>query len=113
MVFRNFETIIVPTKPATPIASKIRERSEGPTPVSYTHLKRIESDRFFNRFSQEFRRVFSAIASIFAVFFFINRMQYNPVSYTHLGDNICLKLFGMQVYVADLYQLMSTGLNLI
>ncbi|EQX12716.1 hypothetical protein G924_04811, partial [Escherichia coli UMEA 3161-1] len=25
----------------------------------------------------------------------------------------CLKLFGMQVYVADLYQLMSTGLNLI
>ncbi|EPE0582321.1 hypothetical protein, partial [Escherichia coli] len=29
------------------------------------------------------------------------------------GDNICLKLFGMQVYVADLYQLMSTGLNLI
>lgn len=29
------------------------------------------------------------------------------------NDNICLKLFGMQVYVADLYQLMSTGLNLI
>ncbi|EQP62289.1 hypothetical protein G778_04911 [Escherichia coli HVH 116 (4-6879942)] len=24
-----------------------------------------------------------------------------------------MKLFGMQVYVADLYQLMSTGLNLI
>ncbi|WP_213951955.1 hypothetical protein, partial [Escherichia coli] len=31
---------------------------------------------------------------------------------TH-GDNICLKLFGMQVYAANLYRLISTELNLI
>ncbi|WP_213861918.1 hypothetical protein, partial [Escherichia coli] len=29
------------------------------------------------------------------------------------GDNICLKLFGMQVYAANLYRLISTELNLI